>query len=148
MPGEKLPFILTEKAGPFVAGRRVRSRDRARVLWLTSSAADHEVRAGTIRLDESDPTAWQHLEDLKRRRAQHRARTVSRRSSQVSISAYAVPDAVARIVAARARGDRAEERGVWSVMAQADWPAVAAGLEQHRRDRIGFAPGQGPGGGL
>lgn len=146
MPAERLPFMLTERAGPFVAGRRVRSRDRARVLWLTPSQADHEVRAGTLRLDETNPVSQQYVEDLKRRREQHRVRAVARRSARVTVSAYAVSDAVARIAGARARGDRAGEREVWSVMAQADWSAVAEGLQQSRRDRVGFAPGQGPGG--
>lgn len=44
---EKKPYLVTELAGPWVAGRRV--RDRSAPIMLTESEADHEVRAGTLR---------------------------------------------------------------------------------------------------
>lgn len=48
---EKHPYLLTERAGPWVAGMRVRDadvRDGKKAVWLTDSQAEHEVRNGTI----------------------------------------------------------------------------------------------------
>lgn len=44
----KKPYLLTDLAGPFVAGRRVRGDERKDPIMLTDSEAEHELRSGTI----------------------------------------------------------------------------------------------------
>lgn len=45
---EKKPYTLTDRAGPIVAGRRVKPRQP---LLLTDAEAAYELREGTIRRD-------------------------------------------------------------------------------------------------
>lgn len=62
----KIAFYLTDKAGQFVAGVRIRDPEILsgnKPIMLTESEAEHELRSGTIRRAATKPARGSKKKD-------------------------------------------------------------------------------------